>query len=358
MEGEEQDDGGQAGGGQAGGGQGDQAATAEEMMKPAEIGSFADFGRFLIDKGLSYWEGFLKISPLLIVALVILIFTWVLAKLVSTLTEVIVRRIGARDAIIDLTGVIAKTVVWIVGAFAALSVVFPSIDPGSLITGAGLGAAVIGIAFKDVFENFLAGFLLLARKSMRIGDYIDCESIEGKIERTTLRDTYLRRADGELVLVPNSYLFKNPVRVWTDPDYRRHDLAVGVGYGEDVAESREVIERAVRSIDLGADREAQVFAAGFGASSIDFNVRFWAEPDPLSGHQARDRVVEAIKSALDEAGIEIPFPYRTLTFSEPLPLRREEADTRGGERDDRRDDGSSEASEARDGDEGAARQDR
>ena len=268
-------------------------------------------------------------------AILVLVLTWLLAKALSWAGRQIARRAGARPAIVDLTGVLTKALLWILGLFAAISVVFPSITPGSVLTGAGLGVAVIGIAFKDVFENFMAGFLLLLKKSIRIGDYVRCEDIEGRIERTALRDTYLRRVDGELVVVPNSFLFKNPVHVWTDPDYRRFDIAVGVAYKEDVAEAREVIAKAVRGLDFGSGKEAQVFATGFGASSVDFTVRWWAEPEPLDMHESRDRVVEAVKAALDGAGIEIPFPYRTLTFDEPLPVRRVEDDppTRDAARD-------------------------
>ena len=294
--------------------------AVEPSVKPAEIDGFGDFGTFLMDKAEAYWVGFLRVSPLLIIAAIILALTWALARGVSAIAQAVARRSHARAAIVDLAGVVSKTIVWIIGVFTAMSVVFPSINPGALVSGAGLGAAVIGIAFKDTFENFLAGFLLLLRKAMRIGDYIDCEGVEGKIERTTLRDTYLRRVDGELVIVPNSFLFQNPVRVWTDPDYRRFDLVVGVGYGEDVGQARDVIERAARSLDFGSGKQAQVFASAFGASSVDFNVRWWAEPQPLDMHESRDRMVEAIKSALDEAGIEIPFPYRTLTFPETLKI--------------------------------------
>ena len=78
---------------------------------------------------------------------------------------------------------------------------------------------------------------------------------------------------------------------------------------------------------MPSSKKPQVFAAAFGASSIDFTVRWWGEPEPIDMHTSRDQVVSAIKRALDEAGIEIPFPYRTLTFKEPLRLAgREERD--------------------------------
>ena len=127
--------------------------------------------------------------------------------------------------------------------------------------------------------------------------------------------------DGELVIVPNNHLFANPVKVWTDPDYRRYEVVVGVAYDEDADQARAVIQDALDRLELSdAPKRPQVFARAFGASSIDFTVRWWGDPEPLGFHEGRDRVVTGIKRALDEAGIEIPFPYRTLTFKEPLKL--------------------------------------
>ena len=293
---------------------------APDALPATEVQSLGDFATFLTDRAALYWTGFLRLTPRLISAAVVLLLTWAIAWLVSKGVQVAARRAGVRPAIIDLLGVLARVLIWLFGGFMALSVVFPSVNPGSVLAGLGVGGVVIGIAFKDVFENFLAGVMILLRRSMRIGDYIDCQDVEGRIEHISLRDTQLRRVDGELVIVPNIYLFTNPVRVWTDPDFRRFDLVVGVAYDEDVDQARDVIMGAMRSLDLPSDKDPQVFAASFGASSIDFNVRWWAKPEPLDMHTSRDQVVSAIKRALDEAGIEIPFPYRTLTFKEPLRL--------------------------------------
>ena len=62
---------------------------------------------------------------------------------------------------------------------------------------------------------------------MRIGDDIECEGVTGRVEEITIRDSYIRRRSGELILVPNSFLYKNPVRVLTDRPKRRIDLTVG-----------------------------------------------------------------------------------------------------------------------------------
>lgn len=283
----------------------------------------------LIERLGSMYEGFVKLLPLLAVGLVVLILTWLLAKALSKLAGKAVRRSGSRRSLGELAATLTKVFVWILGLLTTATIVFPSLNPAAILSGLGIGGVIIGIAFQDTFQNFMAGVLIMLRKSMRVGDYIDAEGVEGRIEEINLRDTYLRRTDGELVIVPNNHLFENPVKVWTDPDFRRYEIVVGVAYDEDVDQARGVIQAAVNGLDLGpSGKDPQVFAREFGASSIDFTIRWWADPEPVGFHRTRDQVVAAIKRSLDEAGIEIPFPYRTLTFKEPLRLGREDAEAR------------------------------
>jgi small conductance mechanosensitive channel len=211
----------------------------------------------------------------------------------------------------------------------AVTIVFPSLTPANMLTALGLGSVAIGFAFKDVFENFFAGIMIMLRRPMRMGDYIECESVDGKVEHIALRETYIRKTNDELVLVPNSYLFMNPLFVHTDRELRRYEIVVGVAYGENLNAAQQVIESSLQGLDgVNYDQSPEVYAREFNSSSMDFTVRWWAGSKPIDMHRSRHQVVTAIKMALDEAGIEIPFPYRTLTFKEPLQIddEREPAD--------------------------------
>jgi small conductance mechanosensitive channel len=131
--------------------------------------------------------------------------------------------------------------VWTVGVLVASSIVFPGVTPANLLALLGLGSVAIGFAFKDIFENFLAGILIMLRKKVNIGDVIECETVEGRVEQITLRDTYLRHLSNELVLVPNAYLFKNPLKILTDASLRRYTVDVGVTYSADLDRAAEVL---------------------------------------------------------------------------------------------------------------------
>ncbi|AHD10999.1 mechanosensitive ion channel family protein [Phaeobacter gallaeciensis] len=262
-------------------------------------------------------------APRVGVALAILLLTALLVWLAKTVIRRISRQLKLRRNLCDVLQLLASVVLWLIGSLIAVTVVFPTVTPGKALTTLGLGSVAIGFAFKDTFENFLAGILLLLREPFQIGDFIECEGAEGKIEAITVRDTHIRQTDGQLVVVPNAQLFHNAVTVRTNKELRRATLICGIAYGESVDTARSVISEAVRNVDMVRDdvRDVQVFAKTFSASSVDFEITWWTGSEPLDIRASRDQVVAAVKSALDDAGIEIPFPYRTLTVNEPIPVQ-------------------------------------
>ncbi len=279
--------------------------------------------QILIDRVQDMIAGFVKMLPQLAIALVVLVFFWGIA----TGARMVVRRVtseaGVRPSLGALFVTLAGIVVWTFGILVAMAVLLPGVTAGSLLTVLGFGSVAIGFAFKDIFENFLAGVLIMLRKKMRIGDHIECDAVEGRIEQITLRETYLRRLDNQLTIVPNSYLFKNPVRIITDAKLRRHEIIVGVAYGTDLDKAADVITSALGESDLvNRSRPAEVFAREFADSSINFTIRWWSGSRQVEMHKSRDQVVRAIKRSLDRAGIEIPFPQLTASFSQPLKIER------------------------------------
>lgn len=274
-------------------------------------------------------KGTIAIMPQLFVALFVLVVTWLLAKLVKALVGRALDRSSMRQSLRDLMKMLSGLGIWVLGIMSAAIVLFPNLTPASMLAGLGIGSVAIGFAFKDTFENFLAGIIILLRREMRIGDYIDCEDLEGRVESISIRETHIRQTDGQLVIVPNSILFKNPLTIRTDQDERRTTIICGIAYDEDVAHGRDVIRKAVEGCEtvIKDNRPIQIFAQEFADSSINFEITWWTGSKPLDIRTSRNEVVEAVKKALDDAGIEIPFPYRTMTFKEPLSLNRGDAAT-------------------------------
>ncbi len=266
----------------------------------------------------------IAMSPQLLVAAIVLLLTYFVSWLAQRNVNAALSRTKLRPSLKGLILNLVSLVIWLLGSMLAAMIVFPGLTPASVLAGLGLGSVAIGFAFKDVFENFLAGLIILFRQEMRIGDYIECDGLEGKVEKIAIRESHIRQIDGQLVIVPNAQLFKNPVTIQTDQDLRRISIVCGVAYPSDIGVSRNVISKAVAACDTvnTNDHPVQVFAFNFGDSSIDFEVAWWTGSSPLAERASRDQVVQSIKDGLDAAGIEIPFPHRTLTFPETLSITR------------------------------------
>jgi len=265
--------------------------------------------------------GFVAALPSIAIALFVILLTWIVARFATRFSDMLVDKTDIRPSLKNLIDTMVKLAIWVIGLFIAAVVVMPDLTPASLLAGLGIGAVAIGFAFQDIFENFLAGVLIMVREKMRIGDIIECEGITGKVEHISLRESHVRKLSGELTVVPNSILFKNPVEIFTDVEQRRHEVVVGVSYDTNLDHAADVIRRAVEGIDeVLASKGVDIFAQEFNSSSVDFLVRWWAGSSPRSGWESKDKVVRAIKASLDEAGIEIPFPYVTHTFKETVPV--------------------------------------
>lgn len=277
-------------------------------------------------------DGMIKALPKLFIAIILLFLVAFVAKFAGRIVRRVARKSKLRESLVDLFVIFAKVGIWLVGLATAAGIVFPEFGLGQVMATAGLASIAVGFAFKDIFENFFAGILILWRFPFENGDFIEVDGELGRVEEVELRMTRIRRTDGELLLIPNGKIFKEKVRVVTEQAEHRMDLPVGVAYGEDVGEARGVILDAVKKCSsIGRHAEPEVLLSGFGSSSVDFDVLWWCDAKPLASRRSRDEVIEAIKSALDEAGIEIPYPYRTLTFSKNEPdIIQAVAGRRGG----------------------------
>ncbi len=266
------------------------------------------------------WADFVSRLPLIGIALLVLAASW----LVASASLWLARRFAgkrARPSFLRLIERLIKTAAWAFGLLLAAIIVFPGVSPSKALGGLGLLSVAVGFAFRDTFENFFAGMLMLWKYPFESGDFIECGPLMGRVEQVHIRMTTLRQPTGELLLVPNAHLFKNPVFVLTDQPERRSSILTGVAYSVDLGAALEVIKNSVADCEtVMPSRAVQVFAQAFGDSGITIEVAWWAGATPLDVRRSRSEVIVAVKAGLDAAGMEIPFPYRTLTFAEPLSI--------------------------------------
>lgn len=255
----------------------------------------------------SWVDGAVRAIPNIVVGLIVIAASVGLAFLIQRLIRSAFARQG-RDNLGRIVGKLFRLVIIIFGVFLALTIILPTLKLGDLIAGLGIGSVAIGFAFKDILQNWLAGLLLLIRQPFEIGDQIRVEGFEGTVKRIETRATIVRTYDGRRVLIPNSEVYTNAVLVSTAHDVRRSQYDIGVGYGDDVEEAMEVMRAAAAAVDgVESAPGVQVLCTGLADFSVTLRVRWWTDSSRADVMQVFSRVLIAVKNALDEAGIDMPY---------------------------------------------------
>lgn len=179
-------------------------------------------------------------------------------------------------------------------------------------------AVVVALGIREAIDDMASGFLILLDPPFRVGDDIYIKEIDawGKVVEIGLRNTHLRTLDHRYVIVPNAQIGKNQIINFTYPEsIMRIDTHISLAYGTNVAEARQVIEATVRGIEgVLPDRPIKVYFMEFGDSALQFRVLWWID-NVNDRYMMLDRVNTALATALDAAGIVIPYPVYDLNVN-------------------------------------------
>ena len=169
----------------------------------------------------------------------------------------------------------------------------------------------IGFAMKDILENIYYGISLMMGR-IKVGDWIEVDDKRGKVSSISYTSTQIDTIDGSIMAFQNSQLFtKNYRNLTKNHGYELAILTVGVAYGSDAAQVRQIISDAVNRLGCrDRNKEVKVVLSEFGADSINFKVIVWVPV--LTQFYAKGEILESIYNALNENHIEIPFPQRDL----------------------------------------------
>lgn len=165
----------------------------------------------------------------------------------------------------------------------------------------------IGLSFQGTLSNLAAGVMLLIFRPFKVGDFVSAGGEMGTVNEIELFFTKLDTPQNIRVILPNSTVFGSVIKNFTFNSYRRVDVAVGTDYGADLKVVRDVLEKTAAAIPNQApDTKPQVFLAELGGSSINWQVRIWTAQ--ATYWEVFQETTRAVKKALDDEGISIPFP--------------------------------------------------
>lgn len=250
-----------------------------------------------------------------IIAAAALLVAVMLNRLVVRLVEA---GSSSRFGVARLLGRLAALLTFAAGTVYALNTLGVRIGP--LLGALGIVGLAVAFALQQILENFVASIIIQARSPFRVGDQVQSGDWEGTVQDINFRAVVLRTVDGTRVVIPSASVLDSPIQNLTAFDLRRTTVTVGIAYDTDLDTATGVIEVAVQRAEGVASHPApEVLVEELAESSVNLAVRFWHEPSIAGMWTARDAVLRMTYRALGEAGIEIPFPQRTVSFADAPP---------------------------------------
>jgi small conductance mechanosensitive channel len=218
--------------------------------------------------------------------------------------------------------------IYLVGLGAAIYTV-PSLRTiaNSLLAGAGILAVAVGFASQHALSNIISGVFIVIFKPYRINDRLQVRELEGIVEDITLRHTVIRDYQNKRILIPNA-IISDEIIINLDLEESKicKWIELGISYDSDVILAKQIIKDEILKHPLNIDTRtpeqikegvelAPVRVISMGDSSVNLRGWAWAE-NAANGFRMQCDLLESIKARFDQAGIEIPFPYRTIVHKD------------------------------------------
>ncbi|KUO67662.1 MAG: hypothetical protein APF83_05525 [Lutibacter sp. BRH_c52] len=251
--------------------------------------------------------------PAILIALVIIIIGFLIAR---GLKNLILKKIKPRltntlsaDFIAQVTSIIIRAIVIII----ALNLMGFKNFTSQILAGAGILTFVLGFAFKDIGENFLAGIILAFKSPFRLKDLIESGNVLGYVQELNLRETLVKTPDGKDVFIPNGQILKNPLINYTIDGFLRYEFIIGLDYNSNIAEGIKIISDSIFEISdvlNTKNKKTAVLIEELTASTINFKILFWIDTFKSTSrtyhNNIRSAVIDKVVQNLMQKGFYLP----------------------------------------------------
>lgn len=279
-----------------------EAMTLENAVELVKGTDSSVIGDWL--KGLLPW--FLNFGFQILLAVVVYA---VGARIIKFVRKIVRRWMERADADIGVKQFIDSLVKYsLYFILVVIILTFFGVTTASVVAVLGSAGLALGLAVQGTLSNFAGGVLILLLKPFHVGDYIieDTHGNEGTVTEISIFYTKLSTGDNKVIVIPNGSLANSSLTNVTHSEKRRIDLEVGIAYDADLKRAKEILYRlAEEEKDRLKSQEILVFVSELAASEVKLGIRFWVKTEDY--WNVRWRLLEDIKLALDEAGIEIPY---------------------------------------------------
>jgi small-conductance mechanosensitive channel len=279
-------------------------------LTPSPAPSRAEAVQLVADLRGVDWLGLLQVWGLkLVAALAIFVVGRWLARRLSQGLDRVMGRAGVDTTLGGFLRNIGYGIMLVLVLATSLTAL--GVPTTSMLAVLGAAGLAVGLALKDSLSNIASGVMLIVLRPFRAGDHVVAAGQEGVVMEVRVFQTTLRALDHRIVILPNSRITTESIVNYTTLPLRRIEVAVGVGYQDDLQQARQALLRAATGEPLVvADPAPVVRVVGMGESSVDLMLHAFATNADFL--EARSRVVEAVRNGLQASGLSIPFPQRDL----------------------------------------------
>lgn len=260
-----------------------------------------DFLTILRTELLEWYTEFVRLLPRLAFAVLFFIAAYLFADLVRRLLRKRLDRRSEDNILSAFLSRIAKGIVLLMAVGLVLKILGLGGLASGMLAGAGIGAFIVGFAFKDIGENFLAGVLLAFKRPFKPGDIVELDGFKGRVEGIALRTTHMRTSDGRDVYIPNSAVVKNSVINYTEDGYLRHTLGLRVEDHVDLDRaSALLLDAAMKNPGVLREPWAPAILIGeVGPDTVELILTYWVDVFDENWTEGRIRF-EVTRKALND----------------------------------------------------------
>lgn len=267
------------------------------------------------------WRDFIRSLPAFAFGLLILASSvWVGVLAVRAAERLLKQKIRANL----LRNVLARgvgTMVFLTGVYVVLRVSGLTQLALTIVGGTGLIGLIVGIAFRDITENFLSSIFLSMQRPFDTGDLIEISEVTGYVQQLNVRTTILMTLEGIVVQVPNAKVYKSNIRNFTTNPSRREDFLITIGYNDSTNDAQETASKVLREhAAVLKEPEPSVLVDSLGIDSVNLRVYFWINGRDHSWLKVRSSVIRLVKLAFKKQGFAMPDDPRKMIFPEGISV--------------------------------------
>lgn len=277
----------------------------------------------------SYYHLLLKMIPRIGLAIIVLVAGILIANWITSLLQKKIRSKSHDQLMSTFLAKTLKLIFFIIIFLLTLNILGLSAISKAIFATAGASAIIIGFAFKDIAENFLAGIILAFNRPFNVSDTVQIEDVFGQVIKMEFRYTKIDTFDGKSVYIPNADVLTKPVFNYTEDGFFRTDFILGIAYENDTNEAKKIIQKCLdENKELVQDEHHVNFVVEdeVAPSTVNLKTYIWVQTKDFRRNmlQTRGRAITEIKTALESNGFNLPAEITELKYydaSSPIKIQ-------------------------------------